>query len=112
LTFQPFAFVSQIFCMILLSKSTVLWHVTESLRVISKRRRWIPHRLSYVEKEARVEKSEELLQLLLSMKHQSWKYIVTFDEAWFYFCADYETIWLTTREPKPDRERRIVSSPN
>jgi hypothetical protein len=45
------------------------------------------------------------LQLLLSMKHQSWKFIMTLNETWFYFCTDYETIWLAPGEPRPDIER-------
>jgi hypothetical protein len=28
--------------------------------------------------------SKELLKLLESMRHHSWKYIVTLNEAWFY----------------------------
>jgi hypothetical protein len=81
LAFQPFASICQISRMILLSKSTVCRHLIESLGFISQRLRWVPYRLS-----------EELLQLLLSMKHQSWKFIMTLNETWFHFCTDYETI--------------------
>jgi hypothetical protein len=81
LVFQPFASARQISCMILLSRSAVERHLTESLGSISKGLQWVLHRRSDIEKEARVEKLEELLQLLLSMKHQSWKSTVTLDEA-------------------------------
>jgi hypothetical protein len=85
LAFQPFASVRQIFRVILLSKSTGSMHLSESFGFISERLRCVPHRLSDIEKEARVEKSEDLLQQLLSMKHQSWNDIVTLDEAWYVY---------------------------
>jgi hypothetical protein len=31
--------------------------------------------------------SKELLKPLEAMRHHSWKYIVTRDEAWFYLCS-------------------------
>jgi hypothetical protein len=105
LAFQPFTSIPQISRMILLSKFTVYRHLTESLGFILKRLRWAIHRLSGIEKEAKVEKSEELLQRLLSMKHQSCKYIVTLDEAWFHLCPNYATIWLARGEPRPDMKR-------
>jgi hypothetical protein len=68
LTFLSFASVHQISRMILFSKSMIYRHLTESLGYISKRLRWVPHRLSDIEKSM-IEKSKELLQLLLSIKH-------------------------------------------
>jgi hypothetical protein len=97
--------------MILLSNLTVYRYIIESLGCISKRLQWLPDGLSDIEKEARVEKSEELSQLLPPMKRQSWKYIVTLDEVRLDLCTDSETIWLATAEPRLDRERKIVSSP-
>jgi hypothetical protein len=65
LIFRRFVSVRQISRMILLSKSTVYGHLTESFEFISKRLRWIPRRLSDIERKARVEKSRKPLQLLL-----------------------------------------------
>jgi hypothetical protein len=55
--------------------------------------------------------SKELLKLLEFMKYDSWKYIMTLDEAWFYLSPDHELIWLSREDEAPQRERKIVSSP-
>jgi hypothetical protein len=60
---------------------------------------------------SRVEKSNKLSQLLVSMKQQSWKCILAVEEACFYLWTDYQTIWLAQWNPRPDSERRILSSP-
>jgi hypothetical protein len=77
-------------------------HLSKSLGLISEPLRWVPHRPSDIEKEARVEKSEDVLQLLLSMKHQSWKFIVTLDDAWLYLYPEFETIRLSPGEPRTE----------
>jgi hypothetical protein len=110
LAFQPFVSVHQISRMILLSKSTICRHLTESLGFISQRLRSIASRLSKIEKEARVEKSEALLRLLLLMKHQLWKYIVALDEAWSDLWTDHEMIWLASGKLRPDIKRLSKTS--
>jgi hypothetical protein len=52
----------------------------------------------------------ELLKLLESMRHHSWKYIVTLDEAWFYLFIDHELIWLRPEDEAPQKEKKIVLS--
>jgi hypothetical protein len=52
-----------------------------------------------------VEKSKELLQLLLSMKHKSWKYVVILVEASFCLSRDSESVWLAPGERKSDLKR-------
>jgi hypothetical protein len=70
--------------------------------------------------------SKELLKLLESMRHHSWKYILTLDDAWFdlsiflsfylsiflsfYLSTDHESIWLSAKDEAPQRERKIASS--
>jgi len=59
----------------------------------------------------RVEKSNELLQTLISMKHHSWRYMIALDESWFYLSTDYESIWLPSGDTAPERERKMINSP-
>jgi hypothetical protein len=81
---MSFASIRQIAKMTIIPPATVFRRLTKSFHFILKRLCWLPHRLSDLQKQARVIMSKELLKLLGFMKHHSWKYIVTFDEAWFY----------------------------
>jgi hypothetical protein len=38
--------------------------------------------------------SQDLLQVLRLAKHDTWKSIVTPEEAWFYFSNHFDRIWL------------------
>jgi hypothetical protein len=51
------------------------------------------------------------LDLLGSVQHQGWKYLVTLDEAWFYFSNQHEQIWLPNQEDPPTIQRQTISSP-
>jgi hypothetical protein len=51
------------------------------------------------------------LDLLGSVQHQGWKYLVTLDEAWFYFSRQREQIWLLDREDPPTIQRQTIRSP-
>jgi hypothetical protein len=89
---EPFSSVRQIAYRTRIPKTTVYNHLVHSLGYTVKHLRWVPHTLSLLQKQKRVEKSKALLELLFSMKHQSWKYIVTLDESWFYLSTGYEMI--------------------
>jgi hypothetical protein len=66
-----------------LSKSTAYRDLVESFGFVSIRLRLASRLGVNIDKEERVEKSEELLQPVRSMKHQFWQYIVTLNEARF-----------------------------
>jgi hypothetical protein len=51
------------------------------------------------------------LDLLGPGQHQAWKYLVTLDEAWFYFPNQHEQIWLSDQENPPTIQRQTTSSP-
>jgi hypothetical protein len=40
-----------------------------------------------------------------------WKYLVTLDEAWFYFSNQHEQIWLPDQEGPPTIQRQTISTP-
>jgi hypothetical protein len=81
---MSFAAVCQIAKMTFIPPITRFCRLTKSLHFVLKRLSWVPHRLSDLQKQARVIMSKGLLKLLESMRHHSWKYIVRFDEGWFY----------------------------
>jgi hypothetical protein len=112
LVFQSFLSAREISRMILPSKSRGYRHLSQSLGFVSQGLRWVPCRLSKIEKEARVEKSQEISQLVLPMKHQSWIYVVILDETRFSLCSDSETIRSAAGEPRPDLKRLSESNVN
>jgi hypothetical protein len=52
-------------------------------------------------KQARVEMTQDLRQVFRLAKHHIWKSIVTLDEAWFYFSAHFDGIWLPRDDLSP-----------
>jgi transposase len=51
-----------------------------------------------------------LSTILTAQNAKRWHDIVTLDESWFYFSTDYETIWLPSDVPLPERERLSIKS--
>jgi hypothetical protein len=54
--------------------------------------------------------SKRFLDPLDSVQHQGWKYLVTLDEAWFYFLNQHEQIWLPDQEDPPTTQRQTINS--
>jgi hypothetical protein len=80
-----FAALRQIAKRTLIPMSTVRYRFVNKMTYKLKLCKWAPHRLSEARKQTRVTTSKRLLDLLGSVQHQGWKYLVTLDEAWFYF---------------------------
>jgi histone-lysine N-methyltransferase SETMAR len=51
------------------------------------------------------------LDLLGSVQHHGCKYLVTLDEAWFYFSNQHEQIWLPEQEDQPTIQQQKISGP-
>jgi hypothetical protein len=59
--------------MTFISPTTLFHRLMKLLDFVLKWVRWVPHRLSDLQKQARVIMSKELLKLLESMWYHSWK---------------------------------------
>jgi hypothetical protein len=108
---QPFASLRQIAKRTLIPMSTVRCRLVNKMTYKLKYCKCVPHRLSEAQKQTRVAASKRLLDLLGSVHHQGWKYLVTLDEAWFYFSNQNEQIWLPDQEDPPTIQRQTISSP-
>jgi hypothetical protein len=107
---QPFASLRQIAKRTLISMSTVRSRLVNKMTYKLKYCKWIPHRLSEAQKRTRVAPSKRFLDQLGSVQHQGWKYLVTLDEASFYFSNQHEQIWLPDQEYLPTIQRQTISS--
>jgi hypothetical protein len=77
---------------ILIPMSTVRYHLVNSSGNRIRNIRWVPHSPSSSQKQARVEMSQDLFQVLRFAKRHDWKYIVILAEAWFYFSNHFDRI--------------------
>jgi hypothetical protein len=115
LEMMSFASIRQIVKTTFIPPTTVFRRLTKSLHFVLKRLRWVPRKLSDLQKLAQVIKSKELLKLLESMRHHSWKYRVTLGEAWFDrsivrsfdLSTNHESIWLS---PGDDADGRLEAT--
>jgi hypothetical protein len=80
---MSFAFIRKIAKMAFILPTTAFRRLTKSLHFVLERFCWVPHKLSDLQKQAWVIISKESQKLLESMRHHSWKYMMTRDEAWF-----------------------------
>jgi hypothetical protein len=62
-------------------------------------------------KQARVEMANPMLKMIAEARHQSWRYLLTGDESWFFSSTDYEQMWLPQGENAPTRARHVISTP-
>jgi hypothetical protein len=103
-----FSSLRQIAKNIFIPMSTVRYHLVNSWGI--RNIRWVPHSLSSRQKQAHVEMSQGLLQVLRFAKHHAWKYIVTLHEACFYFSNHFDRIWLPHDEPPPSFLKQTIAS--
>jgi hypothetical protein len=78
---QPFASLHQIAKRTLIPMSRVRYRLVNKMTYKLKHCKRVPHRLSEAQNHTRVAISKRLLDLLGSVQHQGWKYLVTLDEA-------------------------------
>jgi hypothetical protein len=105
---QPFLSIRELAKLTCIPRTTIHRHLTKSFDFVLKHLRWVPHRLTHIQKNQRVELSKELLCQLRSMQHQGWQFIITFDESWFYLATDHEQMWLRPEQVPPERIKHTI----
>jgi histone-lysine N-methyltransferase SETMAR len=90
---------------------TTVWRHLHSRGYVVRHLHIVPHTLSMAQKAARVESAIALKKVLCSAKHQSWRYILTGDESWFYFSNDPDHAWVPEGAAIPTRPRQTIGSP-
>jgi hypothetical protein len=86
LTEQPLASLQQLAKRTSIPATIIRCHLGDRMWYKIKHCILVLHGPSAAQKQTRVTISRSLLDLLHWLQHQGWKYIVTLDEAWFYFC--------------------------
>jgi hypothetical protein len=106
----PFSSVRKVSRTICLPRSTVHWHLTQSLRFTVGNLRWVRHFLTAEQKQIRVQMSIELLQVLSVQSTRQWHDIITLDESWIYLFSEHDLMWTAPGEIVVDMERHTVQS--
>jgi hypothetical protein len=90
----PFASLKELGRRLCYAPPTVDCPLIESLHFASKHLQWLPHELTSAQKVLRVARSNELLRLINSVRHNGPTFLETLDERWFYFRQVFERQWL------------------
>jgi hypothetical protein len=88
---QPFVSLRQIAKRVLVPMSTVRDRLISKMAHKLKYYRWVSHRLSEAQRQTRVTTRKHLLDLLHSIQHHGWKYLVSLEKAWFIFVEPART---------------------
>jgi hypothetical protein len=107
----PFPSVRELSRGICLPRSTVHRHLTQSLCFTVRHLRRVPHFLTAEQKQIRVQKAIELLQVLSVESTRQWHDIVTLDKSWISLLSEHDLMWTAPGEIAVDKERHTVQSP-
>jgi hypothetical protein len=92
-------------------KSTVYYHLVNTLGFTARHLRLIPYALSQDRKHVRVDMLETFPAQAHSVRHNRWRNFATLNGNWFCYPTDFESIWLPGDEKAPERERRMRPAP-
>jgi hypothetical protein len=81
---RPFLSVRQTAKKVMMSKLIAYHHLAQTIRWKLRHLEGLPHSPTESEKMNRVQRATKLLELLESMKHEMWQFIVTFNDSRFY----------------------------
>ena len=89
----PFATCRYIAHIVNIDKNTVKRILTEDLHMKKLCCHWIPHDLTEIQKEQRVQQSKQLLSILQSLSAKQTMKVITADESWFFLWYGSDGFW-------------------
>jgi hypothetical protein len=63
------------------------------------------------ERREHVEKSTALLSVLAKAKTKAWQFVITGDEAWFFYDMPHSKIWVPPDADAPEVAKRLINTP-
>mgnify|MGYP001073832873 CR=1 FL=1 len=106
----PFASAKYISKRLYCSTNTIISNLENNLGYKRFIRRWVPHELTEENKIERVQKSKELLAILLEHQKNNFCTIITLDESWFYFEYQARAMYASSSKKVPPRTSHNMSS--
>jgi hypothetical protein len=105
---NPFTTVPKLAKATCIPTATVWRRLTRPLGFFVKHLRWVPHRSSDDQRKIRVDRSNELLRLLLSLQANDWQSLMTLNESWFYLSTSHEIVWLQADQEPPESVKHMI----
>jgi hypothetical protein len=78
------------------------------LGFVVKHLHWVPHCLTDIQRQIRVDRSNELFRLLGPLQYNGWQNLMTMDESWFYLWTGHEIVWVQVCQPSPERVKHMI----
>jgi hypothetical protein len=100
---SPFASVRELARSSYLPARIVWRRLTGSLGFIVKHLHWVPHGLTDMQWQIRIDRSIELLRLLESAQVNDWQSFMTLDESWFHLWTSHEILGVQAGQEPPER---------
>lgn len=111
---NPLISARQIAKLLNISPTTVIDRLVNILHYKCLHTRWVPHHLSVVQKQNRVNLAKQILPILQNEKRTHYANIYTGDESWFLFEYTQNTQWVLSKEnlvekiPKTNMQKKIM----
>ena len=98
---EPYASVGYIAQTLGSNKATIYRYLTKHLGRVYKHTKWVPHLLTFEQKQKRVEESKALFEILLQCQREKWVNNIIGDQSWFCFGYGEDGAWLLPEEEAP-----------
>ncbi|KAA6385817.1 MAG: putative mariner transposase [Streblomastix strix] len=73
--------------------------------------RWVPRKLTTLQRIARVEGARSMLPIIQLARTQRFRFLLTGDESYIFYVNDFDSTWIRDGEKVPQRARRIITDP-
>ena len=90
--------------------ATVYHYMTDYLGLVFRYTRWVPHILSDDQKVKRIRLCQELYQVIIKSKKNSYRDLITGDESWFLYNYAPKGAWTIDSETHPLFESQLICS--
>jgi AraC-like DNA-binding protein len=97
----PFLSCKAIHTRLGISKTTCLRILHDSLGFEKLNLRWVPYKLTDVQKQVRIDRATELLRLINETPEDKLCNIITGDESWFFYEIPITSAWTDSRANLP-----------
>ena len=99
---KPFSSIRSISRELNENVSTIYRYTTDYLGRVYRLTKWVPHNLNSIQKQKKVNDSNQLKIILTRCKHESWRNIVTGDQSWITIYTPNSGKWVLIDEESPE----------
>lgn len=106
---QPFISAKAMSYILGIPKSTLLLKLHNELNLVKVNLRWVPHTLSPIQKQQRIDISKELLTYL-EKGPSVWNWVITGDQSWIFWDNPHTSQWIVKGTERPIHAKHNIAS--